>query len=720
MTTPAASRAVPSAPRERLWPALALAIVLYLVLRGLILYTAFDQTALTAYELYPMGTMAELARRDVDIPLRYFYDNAAGQILMGQLTRPFFDVFGPSYLALKLVPATLGLLTLVLVFALLHESFDRTAAALGAVFFALAPTVLVKYSVTNSGNHFENLFFTMLALWTAYRFHKSGSRLWLLASGFTAGFALFVFLGALIPVGLLAGVHVLVRGVRRSLRDLAWAGGGFVIGISPLIAVNAATGARGLGFLGAKFNSGETGHGDTLSRAFEFLTVHLPASPVYETFAGMSAHLAGGLFLAAFLCAYAPSAIGALRSTLKLAASAWRPIPDEELAARFERARLIPFAAYLPLAALAFGLSNFRIGGHGPPLVYAGYRYFLPHLLFALVMIAIVAGKLIRYGRLARMAGIALAAAVLFAGLFNLALVDWSFARPNLGSRYAGYNLAQLGRGLIAARNGLSKDEITAHIDRFPAPIGQRVTTAIGFNLAALQIGTNREAPPPGTEVLDVRFDLAAVLDGYPARLHGDLARGSGITLRTLLAQNEPGLRALELSLADIAQRSPRLARLLAEGVGMGMISPGLESNTRTMLDFSAALPARASPAFREDFVRGAGVLCGKLLQRDIASERAPIEACAAALGSQRSFWIGLGFGVAEGGEEPRPPTCFATLVPREHTADAWRGFGAALHLVHGVSADALLARELAPAHDPVLARAFEAGLAWRDYPLEE
>ncbi len=698
---------------------LLVAVCLYVALRALLLHTAFDDTALTAYELYPMGAMAELARRDVDIPLRYFYDNAAGQILMGQVTRPYFAVFGPSYLALKLVPVTLGLLTLVLVFAILCEHFGKVAAALGAVFFALAPTALVKYSVTNSGNHFENLFFTSLAIFASYRFHKSGTRAWLVASGFTAGLALFVFLGALIPIGLLAGTHVLVRGARRSLADLAWAAGGFAAGIAPLVAVNAATGARGLGFLGKKFEGGETGHGDTLGRAFDFLTEHLPASTVYEPWLGMSARVAGACFLVAFVFAYLPTLARAARAAWTLASSALRPIDDAELAERFERAKSIPFAAYLPLAALAFGLSNLRIGGHGPPVVYAGYRYFLPHLLFAIVIIAIVAGELWARGRVGRKVSVLLACAVTFAGLFNLGVVDWSFERTGLGSRYPGYNLAQLGRGLIAARTGLTHDEITAHIDRLPAPIDQRVTTSIGFNLAAVQVGTNRPPPPPGTDVLDVDFELEPILAGYPERLHADLARGAGVTLRFVLAQTDPGLRALEASLPDVARRSPRLASLVVEGVGMGTISPVLESRSREMLRASAALPERAAPELFTDLVRGAGVLCGKLYARGIRSERAPIEECVAKLGGERAFWVGFGFGYAESFDDARPTSGFVELVPLERLGDAWRGFGAALRHVQRVDSGSAIARELAPA-DPALAGALAAGLAWTSYPLAD
>jgi hypothetical protein len=137
------------------------------------------------------------------------------------------------------------------------------------------------------------------------------------------------------------------------------------------------------------------------------------------------------------------------------------------------------------------------------------------------------------------------------------------------------------------------------------------------------------------------------------------------------------------------------------------------------MLAASAALPLRAAPELRKDLVRGAGALCGKLLQREIECEREPIMECIAALGAHRSFWIGLGFGFAESFDDARPTDRFASIVPPEHAADAWLGFAAALRLVHGLDADAPLALELMPrGNEP--SRAFAAGMAWENYPLED
>ena len=82
-------------PRRIAWDLLA-ALFAYVLLRGLVLHTNFDSVTLWMYEPYPMGTLAEFLLRGVDFPLRFYYDNAAGQILSGFLTLPFFALFGPS------------------------------------------------------------------------------------------------------------------------------------------------------------------------------------------------------------------------------------------------------------------------------------------------------------------------------------------------------------------------------------------------------------------------------------------------------------------------------------------------------------------------------------------------------------------------------------------------------------------------------------------------
>ena len=78
--------------------------------------------------------------------------------------------------------------------------------------FAVGPAeTLTKYSLIASGNHYENLFFSCLALVCGLRLLRAepAQRARRLAVAFfTQGLALFVFLGAIIPVGLLWLVHL--------------------------------------------------------------------------------------------------------------------------------------------------------------------------------------------------------------------------------------------------------------------------------------------------------------------------------------------------------------------------------------------------------------------------------------------------------------------------------------------------------------------------------
>ena len=62
-----------------LTPGLAVAMATYVLLRALLLHTAFDETVMQQYELYPMGTIPKLLSGAGEIPLHFHYDNAAGQ-----------------------------------------------------------------------------------------------------------------------------------------------------------------------------------------------------------------------------------------------------------------------------------------------------------------------------------------------------------------------------------------------------------------------------------------------------------------------------------------------------------------------------------------------------------------------------------------------------------------------------------------------------------------
>ena len=144
---------------------LGVCLLLYVALRAIVLVFAFDQVALVNYELYPMGTLPKALDVVEEFPLRLYYDNAAGQLVTGLAAWPFYQLFGDSYLVLKLVPATAGFGLVLVVWLLLDRHVSRRAANIAGVALALGPAeLLTKYSLIASGNHFENLFFSALAI----------------------------------------------------------------------------------------------------------------------------------------------------------------------------------------------------------------------------------------------------------------------------------------------------------------------------------------------------------------------------------------------------------------------------------------------------------------------------------------------------------------------------------------------------------------------------
>jgi len=589
------------------------AIAAYVVLRVLVVTTNFESVALPMFELYPMGTMAELQLRGIDFPLRYFYDNAAGQILMGFATIPIFAVFGSSYLALKLLPALLGLGVLVVVWMLLDRHASRRAANFAALLVAVGPPTLTKYSLINSGNHFENLFFTSVAILLAYRWFASAwkTKSGLFAYAFFAGFALFVFLGALIPVGILFGMHAGLRGARKTLTDLPVLLAGFALGVAPLFAVNAATSARGLGFLDAKFGAESSGRGgDVLARMADYLGPALARSGVFEPYAGLERGWLAASFLVAVGIAYCASLPGVMSSLATFARRLFAASPStaEELR-RFESAKWLPFVLYVPLAALAYGVSNFRLGGEYGAVEVAGYRYFLPTLLFAVILVAVWTDRWTLRGGRARIAAFALFTAAAIPCASSLAIPDWTFTSTGVGSKLDGYNLAQIARALSSARNAVPQDEIVARVQALPPDVRTKVVSALGFNLGV--------ARAEKTVARGATLALDELLAPWPSSWHADFTRGLGHGLRFLgRARGAPIDSALE-DARRVVTDDRALRSALEEGLARPGVALPMPWETANILAPNRDLLERRGHDSR-GFAAGTRAACEALLERGI------------------------------------------------------------------------------------------------------
>lgn len=716
---------------------LVVALALYVALRFAIVWTSFEAVALPMYELFPMGTVAELRLRGVEFPLQLVYDNAAGQILMSLATVPVFAVFGSSYLALKVLPALLGLGVLVLVWVFLARNFSRRAANVGALMYAVGPPTLTKYSLINSGNHFENLFFVMLALVLAYRWHRGGasSRVGLALYAFACGFALFVFLGALIPVGILAGLHLGLRGVRRSSRDALVALPAFALGLAPLVVVNAATGGRGLGFLGAKFGGESSGRGSAvLERMGDFLGPHLWRSGVFEPFAGVSGPAWATVFLVAFAVAYLACLPSTLASSKVFAARLFRTSASaDEDAHAFEQSKLVVFALYLPLAALAYGISNFRLGGHAAPVEVAGYRYYLPALLFGVLVIAVFVDRWWNAQGARRWAGHALLACGALPGLSSLAIVDLDAPDRGVAAKLDGYNLAQVGRSLISARNALSDERIIELVESFPPDMRFEVQSSLGFNLGVRSLESHRE---PADVIRTAVTTIHGFRSRFPPTWSDPLRRGVGTSVRWLLEQRGAGASlALELMSglpADmwLPVNGPSWNDTTFEiAVGAASSNVGLLKPREVQGMLEANLSALEIVACRAQqvpvcasHVYGIGVVCGRMLARGVPSDVEWVHSSAPRFldhEAERSvdrtadmFAAGLGEGFARREQSSRG-TLEALLVDRPVRPGVarsfWKGYGRGLVIRYGARAESILddpsLRALASLEDYAAAR---------------
>lgn len=616
---------------------LVVALAVYAVLRALILISQFDEVAMPQFELFPMGTIPLLVGVDGGLPFVRVYDNAAGQLLTGLLAVPAYALFGPSYLALKLVPVALGGATIVLLWSSLRTLAGPRAGDVAALLFAAGPTTLTKYSMMASGNHFETLCFTTLALWCWARVHSSGaSAARLAAFGAACGFALFVFLGALTPIGLLLVAHIGVRGVRNAARDALWIAPGFALGFAPLVALNLATGGRALAFLDQKFGDGGAAR-DTagvLERLGDFVLERLPEAAQHHDLGLLPGALGNALFLAAFVGAYALLAGGAWRSSLRALRSLLSGAAHEPLELSGVLSAIL--CAYLPLTALAYSLSTLEIEPKAPPMDAEGFRYFNTHFLFAAALIGVAAERWrTRSAWLARAPFVA----ALAAGVFNLALVDWSFRAPNAGAYFDGFRLRQVATQMTSPRNGYTGEQVVAMIESYPRSYRPWLYQGVGRVEAARRFLAAR----------DGEIALWEALDGYPPERRGDVARGFGTFFRHIgRVRSRLDERFVRMAREALAAGAPHAARAV-EGLATDWeiaMPRDFERDFAEMEALLASLPGE----LRSDYARGYGAVCGRKLARGLpydveltlaAIERVPPELRA-------SFFEGVGAGRVE------------------------------------------------------------------------
>ncbi len=619
--------------RSLFTPGLAMALAVYVLLRTLLLYTAFDETVMPQYELYPMGTIPGLLSGTGHIPLQFHYDNAAGQLFTGFAAWPLYALFGKSYLALKLVPALLGVGGVIFLHLFLRENFSSRAANIGALFFALGPVpTMMKYSVFAGGNHFEHIPFAIFTLWCFYRLHREhggSDRRWLFFTGLAMGFQLFILLGALIPILLLCFVHLGLRGIRGAVKDLVALAPGALIGASPLLMINLATRGRSGDFVGATISKDGPGFFD---RALEFAVQRIDNAATFDDFLGMPASAASALFVAVTAVAWLACFPAALRGLRQLFTGIFQGGGG---ATGLEGVRLVPLTFYLPGIVVVYALTNFKLYDLEPPMQAEGYRYYLPHFLFVILLFSVLTDRWLAAGGGKRVAGRALLCGGFFAASFNLTYLDLGFTHTGAGAHYAGYNYVQTARALFKPTNipvigkypgkwnewEPDREEIVSIIETFESPWREQLYVGAGWCEAQKQYMANAAETAKGAPFLDTREFLPA----YPEGVRGLVARGAGLTARIFWRENSQRWTLAEWLTLQTPRADPAIAEVIA-GANIPHEFPHAQGEFGPLFQRALSTLEALDPQRAEQFARGLGHLSGVVLERGIPGEVAELE----------------------------------------------------------------------------------------------
>jgi hypothetical protein len=699
---------------RRLPRPLLVACALYLLVRALVLYTNFDVVSMPIFELSAMGTVAKIGSEGwCGVPLHHYYDNCGGHIVTGGLAIPLYLLLGPTYLALKLVPVLLGLGCQILLWRLLDRWVGRTAANWGAFLFILGPPTLFKYSMLAKGNHFENLFFQLLVITAFDRAHALGVRgrdlFW---TGVAAGFAVFFYFGSLAILVVLGVMHLLLRGVKRSVHDARFVIPGVLLGFAPLIPIGFATLERiGLVFGLWTSSEGNSMAFDLTGNARRLFVDILPSAGCFEDVGPIPGKGAEWLFIAVFVVAW-------VSLVPRIARGAWHAVVSKRSSegCRFEELRFAPIVLYFPAVVGAILFGNFDFPAYHPPVEVCTYRYLVPHFFFATITIAAAIGFLHRDGKIVRRhLGTGLGIAFLATSVFTLPVVDWTFSHTGFGSRYDGFLWRYYNGVLLQQREedpetGIfywDREEVTRHAGEFPLRDRHEIYFGVGHYLCWAQ----DLSPRKGRRI---EFDLDRHLEGFPEEVHIDLMRGLGSYLR---ARVKP-LR-IRQELIRLAKSGHPFTPYVVEGLFLRQEYP-LVRETKALLAHSRRLLPSVPMKRVDGHNRGQGIAVGRLLARGIRTDLALIgfDLIWTEKMDAPGFWFGVGWAFAEQGEVGASTERVDLLVPDQHRSSAWLGFGAGLRHVFGEEEAPGFLLQMTERLSPDELPHVKSGLRWENYPL--
>jgi hypothetical protein len=428
---------------------LAALIFGHLVLRLAILATGIESVAFDE-ELY-RGAVAKELIDGLKIPLASYRPDpySGGFLLVALLAVPGFMLFGPTLLALKLVPLAFSLGILALLFVFLDRSFGRRAAIAGGVLFVCSPPGPTQLSLVAMGFHTESVFFSLLILLAWYRFLADPARpVWLAVFGLAVGSGIsFTYITAVTGVACLAaGLLVAPRPTPRAVGCMIL---GLIVGLLPWTVYNVTHGFEGVHWVGELLRPQlvEAGRSPLsvlhrlVRKAVGVVLIGLPQSYALPSMAMVPARA----------LSYVYWLVGVVIVGVMLARQ--RRVP----------ANMVPLFLCAGLLVAAFVLTGYDVPRHEAALGFINFRFFAPLQVVTLTLAAVsLAGR--RWG---------VAVLLILAGLGLLGQgMLLSRDVPRLLLVYRGYSYVQIGQVWAARLYPRSQTfaEAIPLLTKFPEP----------------------------------------------------------------------------------------------------------------------------------------------------------------------------------------------------------------------------------------------------------
>jgi hypothetical protein len=229
-------------------PLLAL-VVAFLAIRVLQASCATETDGFDFEEGFAVTSAHEMIRgAPWPLPAHQYEDYEGGTLVMTLLAVPFYAIFGPSILVLKLTALCLSLLAFIALYHVTRGAYGPPAAATACMLYLLSPNPILSYGLTTKGSHADSAALSMLFIWALLAgLDHPPSRRRLVSLGLLAGLGLhFAYVFA---VTLFAGLCA-TAWAWRARRDARTAVipflAGSLVGALPLLAYTVHVGGANL------------------------------------------------------------------------------------------------------------------------------------------------------------------------------------------------------------------------------------------------------------------------------------------------------------------------------------------------------------------------------------------------------------------------------------------------------------------------------------------